>query len=457
MPRLPLILAVGLVAAIFLFANNHGSSRLDGIDLTGPAVDDEVLVELKPEGLRLDDTELGRRLGAEVVDRLDALGVVRLRLPDDEPVLEAIIRLTRMDIVARAEPNHRLRASLVPNDPFYTAQSGYLVQIEAQDAWEVELGDDSVLVAVLDSGIDLEHPDLQGRTWTNHNEIGENGLDDDQNGCIDDLKGCSFVSLSSSDAACEAPKPGRVTDDNGHGTFVSGIIGATAGNGQGVSGIAPQATILPVKILDCLGGGTAADAAQAILYAARLGARVANISFGADGESQTLASAIREAHNRHGMVIVAATGNEGAPRVSFPARLPETFAVASSGTPGNANERSPFSDWGPEVRFAAPGQNIVSTVPLRFCEKGWFCVAGQPYAIASGTSFAAPIVSGLAALIVSRFPNLSPEGVHRIIASTAENLPDGSTPNWDGAGRIRMKAALTLPRYSLGATGVAKQ
>jgi subtilisin family serine protease len=456
MPR-PALIAACLALAIFAFGSGGSSHPLDGIDLTSPAVTDEVLVRLSPSAFALPDAELERRLQGELNGRLEQLGVVRLRLTPPETVLEAVLRLTRLPIVEHAEPNHRLRASLVPNDPFYTAQSGYLVQIEAPEAWDIEQGDDAVIVAVLDSGIDHEHPDLQGRVWTNPYEIGENGLDDDQNGCVDDLRGCNFVALSSTDPSCETPKTGRVMDDNGHGTFVSGIIAASAGNAVGVSGIAPKATILPVKILDCLGGGTAADAAQAVLYAARLGARVANISFGADGESQTLAQAIRDAYRRHGMVIVAATGNEGAGRVSFPARLPETFAVASSGTPFNANARSPFSDWGPEVEFAAPGQNIVSTVSARFCETGWFCVEGQPYAIASGTSFAAPIVTGLAALIVSRHPNQSPDTVRRIIASTAEDLPDADTPNWDGAGRIRMKAALMLPRYSLGATGVSKQ
>ena len=447
--------ALLLLSFLTLQARERGGSP--ALDLSAPAVAGEVLVRLTPAGLDLSDAVLATRLQGEVIDRIAPVAVVRLRLQPTETVPAAIERLARLSIVESAEPNHRLRASLVPNDPLYTAQSGYLVQIEAPQAWDIERGRDSVLVAVLDSGIDLEHPDLKGRAWTNPYEIGDNALDDDQNGCVDDLHGCNFVSLSSTDPACETPQSGRILDDNGHGSFVAGIIGAAGSNGLGISGIAPEAVLLPVKILDCLGGGTAADAAQAILYAGRMGARVANISFGADGESQTLTNAIREAYNKYAMVIVAATGNEGIDRVSFPARLPEAFAVASSGTPGNANERSPFSDWGREVAFAAPGQNIVSTVPLRFCNNGWFCVEGQPYAIASGTSFAAPIVSGLAALIVSRHPNLSPDGVRRMIAATAENLPDGATPNWDGAGRIRMRAALSLPRYSLGTPGVAKQ
>jgi subtilisin family serine protease len=214
---------------------------------------------------------------------------------------------------------------------------------------------------------------------------------------------------------------------------------------------------MSVKILDCLGGGTAADAAQGLLYAARMGARVSNLSFGADAESMTLANAIREAHYRYGMVIVTATGNEGSSGVSFPGRLPETIAVASSGIPGDPNARSPFSDWGPQVTVAAPGLNIISAVPPNFCNVTWLCVQDGPYALASGTSFAAPLVSGLAALLISHTANLSPEAVRSILVSTAEPLPDGSTANWDGAGRIRMKQALSTPRFFLGAPGVSKQ
>jgi subtilisin family serine protease len=158
------------------------------------------------------------------------------------------------------------------------------------------------------------------------------------------------------------------------------------------------------------------------------------------------------------MVLVAATGNEGRNDVTFPARLPQMIAVASSGTPQDANARSPFSNWGPEVSFAAPGLNIVSTVPAEFCSTGaWLCVQDQPYAVGSGTSFAAPLVSALAALLVSHTPNLPPEEVRRIIMNTAEPLPGGGSPPWYGAGRIRMRNALSQPRYYLGAPGVTSQ
>lgn len=449
-----------LIAAVLLFVLGlpflHQNPQRFQPDLESAAMQDEVIVRLHPPFTSLADEVLESRLGGEIIDRLPELDSLRLRLTGETPA-QAVTRLARLPHVEMAEPNHRLSATVIPTDPFYSAQSAYLALIQAPEAWDVELGLDSVLVAVLDSGLDLTHPDLQGRFWTNPLEDEDNRLDDDNNGCVDDRHGCSFVSEESIDSSCTEPAQGLVTDDNGHGTFVSGIIAAQASNGIGVSGVAPGVTVVPVKILDCKGGGTAVEAAQGILYAARIGARVANISFGADGESVTLATAIREAYDRYGMVIIAATGNEGGSRVTFPARLPQTIAVASSGTPADPSARSPFSDWGPEVSFAAPGLNIISTLPPEFCSNGWQCVEGQPYAVSSGTSFAAPIASALAALLISHTPFLTPEQVRGIIMSTAEPLPDVTTPNWDGAGRIRMRDALAQPRFYLGAAGIAKQ
>ena len=399
---------------------------------------------------------LAQRLRGQIEARLLGLDSLRLRLTPPETPAEAVKRLNRSPYVEFAEPDLLLRAAMIPNDPFFTAQGAYLNLIEASLAWDIEQGSESVVVAVLDSGIDLDHPDLKGKVWSNPREIENNGIDDDNDGCIDDFYGCSFVTANGSDPSCAAPGQNLIKDDHGHGTFVSGIIAAQGNNGLGVIGTAPGVRVMPVKILDCTGGGTASQAALGLLYAARLGARVANVSFGAEGESLTLVNAMREAHDKYGMVIVAPTGNSGRRGVSFPARLRETIAVASSGTALDPLARSSFSDWGAEVRVAAPGLNVVSTVPMEHCS-AWRCAEGQPYAIASGTSFAAPIVSGLAALLISRTPNLSPDAVARIISSTAQPLPDGDTPNWDGAGRIRMRVALSQPRYFLGAAGVSRE
>lgn len=454
MPRL-LVSLVILTTLVVLASHQLASTPQPVIDT--PITAGEVLVRLDEPGFALSDSVLGERLRGTVVSRLDDLRVVRLQLAADESVASAIARLEHAPFVDSVEPNHRVQGAHVPNDSYYSAQSEYLGAIGAPAAWEIELGNPGIIVAVLDSGIDVTHPDLINQLWTNNGESTPNGIDDDHNGCVDDFHGCSFVSTASADPTCGAPGSANIVDDDGHGTFVSGIIAAEGDNGFGISGVAPNVRILTVKILDCLGGGTAADAAAGLLYAAKLGARVANISFGADGDSRTLTAAIQEAHDRYNMVIVAATGNEGTSRVTFPARLPQTIAVGSSGAPGNTNVRSPFSDWGPQVTVAAPGLNIVSTIPPAFCETTWLCVSDGPYAVASGTSFAAPIVSGLAALIISHNPFIGAEAVRTSIIRTAEPLMDGDTPNWDGAGRIRLRAALDQPRYYLGVPGASKQ
>jgi thermitase len=455
-PRLLPVIVV-LAAALAFLSPRFGAEPLRGQpDLAAAAVADEVLVQLSPGAIEWPDAVLEKRLGGSVTARFRDVGFVRLGLRDGEGTAEAVQRLARLPFVRLVEPNLRVQSTANPNDPFFTAQSDYLSLIEAQAAWQVQQGEASVVVAVLDSGVHVDHPDLAGKVWLNVLETA-NGLDDDANGCIDDLRGCNFVSPGSADPGCPASGGQHVVeDDNGHGTFVAGVIGARGNNGIGIIGAAPNVTILPVKILDCLGGGNAADAAQGILYAARAGARVANISFAASGESALLAQVIREAHERYGMVIVAATGNRGGNTVSFPARLPEPIAVGSSGTPSDPLARSPFSDWGPQVAVAAPGLNIVSTVPQSFCGIGWLCVQDGPYALASGTSFAAPLVSALAALIISHNPNISPQEVLRIMQQTAEPMPEGDTPGWAGAGRIRMRAALEVKRFYIGAPGVSR-
>jgi subtilisin family serine protease len=415
----------------------------------------EVVVRLTPDAYGFTDATLEDALLGRIVTRLPELQSLHLRLITDESVAEAVARLQRLPWVLMAEGNPAVRTALAPNDPLYSTQAPYLALIEAPEAWDIEMGRDSVLVAVLDSGIALEHPDLQGRVWTNINETERNGVDDDRNGCIDDARGCNFVTRNSADTHCPVPSnSGDVKDDNGHGTFIAGIIAANGNNGIGLVGAAPGVTILAVKILDCYGGGTAVDAAQGVLYAARNGARVANISFSADGDSATLASAIREAHDRYGMVIVAASGNEGKRGVRFPARLPETIAVGSAGVPGDYTKRSSFSNWGPEVAVVAPGLNVVSAVSRELCGT-WVCVQEQPYAVASGTSFAAPMVTSLAALIVSKNPFIAPRDVRDMIMRTAVALPAGETQGWAGAGRIRMQQALKTRRYITGAPGIS--
>ena len=299
----------------------------DALRPPGAAVPDEVLVKVRPGGALV--LHLGDELmGAEEVGRLDALGVVRLRLEPWVPVGLAVRLYENLPFVEYAEPNYILRAVGTPDDPLYGSnQRWYYELIEAPAAWDLGPGAQPAMVAVLDTGIDIDHPDLAGKIWTNPNEIAGNGVDDDGNGCVDDIHGCNFAEPETADIACVGRPPGPssdVTDDDGHGTFVAGIVAAATNNGQGVAGTADGVVLMPVKVLACTGGGTAADVAAGILYAAKNGARVINMSFGGHLKSDTIRDAIKAAHDDYGVVLVAASGNGDSPGGHLPSRPPRS-------------------------------------------------------------------------------------------------------------------------------------
>lgn len=430
--------------ALLLLPASRGSLRRSSA--TPPT---EVIVGLDASLAVLPDDFLTTYLGAPVLSRSIELNAAVVSVSEDAST--AIARLSVLEGVTYAEPNGRLASAATPNDPLHALQAQSFEALGLPGAWDLHTGDPSVLVAIIDSGIDLAHPDLQGAFWSNAGEIPDNGIDDDENGCIDDLNGCAFFSNGAVDSWCEPPlSQGDVQDDYGHGTFVAGIIGARLDNDTGIAGMAPGVTLMPVKILDCAGGGSVFDAAQGILYAARNGARVANLSFGMTGDSSFLAAAIRQAYYGHGMLVVAATGSTGEPFVQFPARMPEVIAVASSGSEDGVSARSPFSNWGAQVTVAAPGYGVTSTVAQGLCPEGWSCLSNAPYTTASGTSFAAPIVTALAALLLSEQPHLPPELVRGIIQATALDLPDGGEMYWDGFGRVRFYEAMHFARFYLG-------
>ena len=404
---------------------------------------------------------IGRRVvngvvGAREVGEIGDLGVSRVAVEPGLSLEEAARRYGLVPQVEYAEPNVIFRTQMVPNDPFYVGrQQWYYDLVNAPNAWDVETGKPGVIIAVLDTGVDVTHPDLKDNVWANTAEIAGNGVDDDGNGCVDDVHGCNFAESGIACTGAQAGPNSNIADDNGHGSFVAGVAAAKGNNAAGVTGMAPNATIMPVKVLDCEGAGTALAATQGILYAAKNGARVLNMSFGADEDSLTLRAAVAEAHDRYGVVIVAATGNSGEAVVAFPARDERVIAV-SAADHKNASSKASFSNWGPEVTVTAPGVDIISTLPTKFCGPGWSCVSGQPYALGSGTSFSAPLVAGAVALILSKGPPMSPDAVKSRLTSTAVDLPDGSYPGWDGAGRIQIDLALEGKSYQVGVSGIVR-
>jgi len=384
-----------------------------------------------------------------VAPRVQAMGYTVRRSLDDLHALEvsgpaaSARRLAAVPGVRYAEPVARVTAADMPSDPLFGYEYPYLSVVGAPAAWDISTGSPNVIVAVVDTGVDVLHADLKPNIWVNPGEVPNNGADDDNNGCVDDVNGCSFVSDSS--PGCHNVTNGFVNDDIGHGTFVSGVIAAAA-NGTGIVGVARNVRIMPVKVLDCYGAGDTVATARGILYAAHNGARVINLSLGGVQDSQAVRDAVDEATNA-GALVVAAAGNDGADAVSFPARLPRVLAVGAVSR-ANPDQRAPFSNWGPEIGVVAVGQSVVGPLPASRCDVILPCLPEGPWATGDGTSFSAPQVSGLAALMFSLNPALTPARIVDIIENSATALPPADTPGWAGFGRVNMAEAMRSVKFN---------
>jgi subtilisin family serine protease len=346
----------------------------------------------------------------------------------------ALEQLREDDRVRYAEPNFVVHADVVPNDPFFSRLWGLNntgqpvsgltgtpdADIDAPEAWNVTTGSSAVTVAVIDTGIDGSHPDLASQMWVN---TGENcsgcrtdGVDNDGNGYVDDWRGWDFVNGDNNPA-----------DDHGHGTHVAGTIGAAGNNSVGVTGINWQVRLLPLKFLSSAGSGSTADAVSAVLYAADKGADVLNNSWGDDEYSQALADAIGIADDR-GSLFVAASGNSGMDNDAMPTYpasydLPNVISVAAT---EHRDGLAWFSNVGRRsVDLGAPGLNIYSTWP------------GGSYQFLTGTSMAAPHVSGAAALVKAAFPGASDLGIKSLLFNTVD-------PNASLAGRTSTGGRLNV-------------
>ena len=380
------------------------------------------------------------------IDRdLPALGTVRIAVTatasdlfGDTPAAVAI--LAHDPAIARVEADRVLRTSFTPNDSYFLTDPNFgvgqwgLRKAQVDLAWDVVRGSSAVTVAIVDTGIDAGHPDLAGAV----------------------LPGATFISSPSSGCT-----PGTTQDDSGHGTHVAGIIGANGNNGQGIAGVAFGVRILPVKALDCQGTGLLSDVASGITWAVDRGARIINISLGSEADSPTLHDAIRYAAGRN-VLVVAAAGNCGDPSrtypnaacpslnvAEYPGAYPEVLAVGAT----DANDaHAAFSNTGAYVGISAPGVTILSTVPTyatTLSRSSGF----TSYAALRGTSQAAPLVTGVAALVLSREPGLTAAQLSQRLRTTADDLGAAGTDPVFGAGRVnalRAVSASTSSSYGAG-------
>ncbi len=334
--------------------------------------------------------------------------------------------------VEYAQPNYLRRLSGEPDDPHLKDQWALKV-IGWHGIWEAALRFDEVIVAIVDSGIDYENEDLSSRIWRNSFELqGIAGADDDGNGYIDDVMGWDFTNapgfLGLGDYLVRDSDP---MDESGHGTHVAGIVAALANNGVGIAGVAPNAKLMALRAGFRLPEGGFLeddDTAAAIVYASDNGAHVINMSWGDPRPSPLMRDVIRYAYDK-GCVLVASTGNEGSESLYYPAGFDETIAVGAS---DSFDEVTSISNYGRNIDLVAPGSGVISTV------------IGGKYEYWSGTSMAAPHVSGLAALILGLSPDASAEQVRNLLKLSAEDI---GTPGWDaksGFGRIDARDALSL-------------
>lgn len=304
-----------------------------------------------------------------------------------------------------------------------------------------------VRVAIIDTGVDYHHPDLQGHIWHNPAETnGIPGFDDDFNGYIDDTVGYDF-SGDVIEGISVSPDPDPV-DTIGHGTHVAGIVGAVAGNGIGIEGVARNVEVMCLKIFP---NALASASAQAIIYAVNQGAKVINASWGSPYYSTILAEAVQYAADR-GVVFVAAAGNSGTSTPFFPARLDHVLTVGATGSADRVTTFSTYGDW---LDVAAPGENILS---LRAARTDLYAAQGEPqiriidefYYLADGTSMAAPHVAGAAAFILSVAPGLPRDSVEQLLKGSADKIADpdgrlqGNFSPYAGWGRINLGRAVGL-------------
>src|SRR5919204_1909578 len=317
--------------------------------------------------------------GATVRRQVKGTRFVLVGVGDAEKARAALERNER---VAAVEPNYVRYALATPNDPRFSTDQQYLLPLRLPSAWDVTRGSTSVKVAIVDTGVDLDHPDLVNRILPGHDFV--NG-----------------------DAVAQ--------DDEGHGTMVAGIAAAETGNGIGIAGVAWNASVIPVKVLDATGAGSDFDVASGITWAADNGAQVINLSLGGPWSSQTLYDAINYARGK-GAVVVAAAGNDGAPTFSYPAAYADV-AVSATDASGDS---AWFSNSGYWVDLSAPGIDVTSTA-----------LAAGPvdaYAKGSGTSFASPIVAGIVALVRAQHPEWSQAQVVKQVLRGWDRGPRGLDP-----------------------------
>jgi hypothetical protein len=413
---------LALMAVGGLLLAGAGMTGGPGLTTSGPAAQpprvsrDTFLVKFAPQVSARQIASVMAKEKVQVLGLIPHISYHVLRSPDHRAV-ELVGRFRAMPGVLEACPDRVYLPAYEPNDPLWPQQWGPR-KIEAPACWDTQRGDPRVIIAILDTGVDYNHPDLVANIWRNQGEIPDNGLDDDGNGYIDDTRGWDF-----------AYNDNDPLDDHGHGTFCAGIAAAVGDNSIGVCGIAPKCTIMPVKI--GLSSGYMYDSmiVPGIVYAADNGARVLSMSFFSDGVTPALQEAIDYAWSK-GVAPIAAAGNGYTVVPYYPAGYDNCIAVAAA---KEDDARADFSTFGSWVDIIAPGVNIASTA------------RGGSYTTASGTSAACPHAAGVAALLFSEYPTASNRWVRYRLEHFSDPVTDPLVGEYVNYGRLNAHNAVTGP------------
>ena len=376
--------------------NELSTTEVNGLE----CVDGEILVKFKDT---ITDTGIVNALEAvdsSVRQELPMDNLVVTDVPEGDTVESFIETMKDQPDVEYAQPNYVYRIDTTVNDPYATADyQWHLGTIGAYGAWDVMMGSSNIKVAVIDTGMDIDHPDLSGKIYAQYDYVNSDSI---------------------------------AQDDEGHGTHVSGIIAATANNGAGVAGVAPGVKLIAVKVLDSNGEGTTENCIKGIYYAVSHGADVINMSFGSYGGDYLLENAVNYAVNA-GVVCVASAGNDSTEDYSIPSDYEQCISVTAT---DKDDILASFSNFGHSKDISAPGDFIYSTYNPALDPEGYY------YCYMSGTSMASPVVAGVAALVLSVNPDLTVDQVKDILYSTAVDLGTEGRDDYYGYGRVNAEAAV---------------
>ncbi len=436
------IFSVLLLALLVLSACSETSlvNTKSQFEAENKPVSYSVLVKFK-DASSLQDGRAEQRLRASGLVRSKGLGLVpgltQSSLEADRDLQQTLRDLRQQPNIEYAEPDYLVSALAIPNDPRFNEQYGLEntgqqggtgnADINAPEAWDLQTGND-VVIAVIDSGVDYNHPDLRDNIWVNVNEIPDNGIDDDANGYIDDVNGWDFNSNTN-----------NPMDDMDHGTHVAGTIAAVGDNRIGITGVNWKAKIMPLKFMNENGVGSVSKAIEALEYAVANGARISNNSWGGGAFSQAMYDALLAA-NSAGHIFITGAGNDKA-NIDLTPHYPSSYDlnnVISVVATDPLDQLATFSNYGLRTTdLAAPGVAILSTIRNR------------GYQTYSGSSIAAPLVSGVAGLVLSQNENLTVSDLRARLLGSIDKLASLSGKVATGG---RINAFKAVSSFSLAST-----